>query len=447
MRPNDSDYWLDNEAETYMEELGLHVGQTVLDFGCNQGYYSIPAARAVGPNGSVYALDKDADVLKTVRRTVADAGLKQITIVNTYGNTKTPLADETVDVAFLHDVLHLIGWEEKAGKTFRRSTHQDRQRLLREIYRVMKQGATLSVFCPHLNTHTDVSSEYEVIDEITDTGFYLEQERYRQLLHDGRLEEGHLCHFRKTTRNGEEENPLLFQYTSPHFQELLKQDKHHYAEVTIVTTFAKPGMTAFELGGNRGVTAIALANTVGAAGRVYAFEPVPEYYEALLQNLKRNNIHNVRVHQLAVTDKETTVTYYKHGEGSGIVQADEVDTLVVGTTSVDHLMTTEAIDRVDFINMDCEGAELLALQGAKNTLQKYTPELFCEIHHDYLSDLNQSALDIAAWLEHQGYSVLPVHVEKLEEDVDLKGCTHIYAVKNRPLPDIKALWQNMTNRT
>ena len=105
MKQHDIDHWLDNEAEAYMTELGLRRGQTVLDFGCNQGYYSVPAAKAVGPNGNVYALDKDADVLNTVRGTATEAGLKQVTLVNTYGGTKTPLADETVDVVFLHEIF------------------------------------------------------------------------------------------------------------------------------------------------------------------------------------------------------------------------------------------------------------------------------------------------------------------------------------------------------
>ena len=46
-----------------LQQIGIRRGQTVLDFGCGCGTYTIPATRIVGEQGRVYALDKDEEAL------------------------------------------------------------------------------------------------------------------------------------------------------------------------------------------------------------------------------------------------------------------------------------------------------------------------------------------------------------------------------------------------
>ena len=427
------DRWLSEDADKCIAAIGVRPGQKVLDFGCGKGSYTIPAARAVGKQGKVYAMDKNAETLEALRRVASTQALPGIDTMNTYGEAKVPLENESVDVALLYDVLHLIGWEEDKGQTTRRSTATDRRPLLEEVHRVMKWDGLLSVFSPHLITHTDIASEHDLNREIERVGFRLEKEMYRELLHDGVLQQGHLYGFRKRQKSEAVLEPFV--YDSPLFQTQLKQDAHHYGEVTVLEAMAEPGMIGFELGANRGVTAIALAKRVGLVGQVHAFEPVPEYYAALMENLRLNEVGNVRAHQLAATDKEGTITYYKHGEGSGIVQAEDAEGIVVGTTSLDNFVTSEDLGQVDLINMDCEGAELLVLRGARDTLRREAPRLFCEIHHGYLSRLGQSVADIVEYLHSLGFEVKPVCVEALDKDVELESCTHILAAANGNLPD------------
>jgi FkbM family methyltransferase len=434
---SDPDRWLAEDADKCIAAIGVGPGQKVLDFGCGRGRYSIPAARVVGKRGKVYAIDKNTETLETLRHLASSQELPSIDTINIHGGVHIPLENESVDVAFLHDVLHLIGWEESAGRTIRRSTSKDRRLLLKEVRRVMKWDGLLSVFSPHLVTHTDITSEDDLKREIASVGFRLEKEMYRQVIHDDCLQQGHLYSFCR--RRASEPAQASFVYDSSAFQTELKQDAHHHGEVTMLKAMAEPGMIAFELGANRGVTTVALAKSVGSEGQVHAFEPVPEFYAALMENLRLNDVDNVRVHQLAATDKESTVTYYKHGEGSGIVQSEDAEDIVVGTTSLDSFMMAEDLRRVDLINMDCEGAELLVLQGARDTLQRNTPCIFCEIHHDYLSRLDQSVDDIVEYLHMLGFQVKPVSVESLDEDVEFGSCTHILAATNGNLPDTESL--------
>jgi FkbM family methyltransferase len=434
---NDLDVWLKEHAADCLAMIGVARGQKVLDFGCGHGSYAIPAARLVGRTGRVYAMDKDAEALESLRCVACSQKLTRITTINTQGQVHVPLEEESVDVVLLHDVLHLIGWEESRGKTTRRSTATNRRVLLEEVYRVTKWDGLLSVFSPHLVTHTDITSQDELNREIESVGFHLEKELYHQLIHDGHLERGHLYAFRKRERS--QTGPECFVYESASFRTGLEQDAHHHGEVTILEVMAEPGMVVLELGANRGVTTVALAKRVGPEGRVHAFEPVPDYYEALIENLRLNEVDNVTAHQLAVTDKESETSYYKHGEGSGIVQADNAEEIQVGTTSLDNFTAEHALERVDLINMDCEGAELLVLRGARKTLQHSALRIFCEIHHDYLSRLGQSVHDVVAFLHASGFQVTAVAVEALHGDVELERCTHICAARNGNLPDIKRI--------
>jgi len=55
--------WLQKHAEIFLAEIGIRKGQIVLDFGCNEGNYTIPAARIIGEKGKVYAIDKEGKSL------------------------------------------------------------------------------------------------------------------------------------------------------------------------------------------------------------------------------------------------------------------------------------------------------------------------------------------------------------------------------------------------
>ncbi|MBW2109382.1 MAG: FkbM family methyltransferase [Deltaproteobacteria bacterium] len=424
-------------ADDCLATIGVSPGQKVLDFGCANGNYAIPAAKIVGEQGGVYAMHNSAEALDTLRRRASAQGLTQIQTINIHGEVQVPLESESVDVVLLE---HVGSWAGEKGN-HRQTTANDETRIRRllfqEMYRIMQWDGVLYVFSPHPATDMDGSSEDDLKCEIESFGFRLEKEMYRQLIHDNCVRQGHLYGFCKRHTTSLVLDRFL--YDSLSFQIELEKDAHHHGEVIMLEAMAEPAMVVLELGANKGVTAIALARSVGPQGQVHAFEPVPEYYAALVGNLSLNEVDNVRVHQLAVIDKESEISFYKHGEGSGIVQADGAENIIVGTTSLDNFVEKQTLERVDLINMDCEGAELLALRGGKKTLQQNTPRIFCEIHHDYLSRLGQSVHDIVEYLHMLDFQVMPVSVEALDKDVKLEYCTHICAVTNGNLPDIKRL--------
>jgi len=102
----DARKWLQKKVETFLRRTGLTQGQTVLDFGCNEGNYTIPAARIVGERGKVYALDKNKDSLKKLMRKVEKKRLRNIKPLHVQEDQKLPLRSCCVDAVLLYDTLH-----------------------------------------------------------------------------------------------------------------------------------------------------------------------------------------------------------------------------------------------------------------------------------------------------------------------------------------------------
>jgi len=197
--------WQENEGKRLLERVGVAEGKVVLDFGCREGNYAKIAARIVGPTGMVYAMDKDRRILDELIRNARENGLANLARVDTSGSVPLPLRDASVDVVLLYDVLHLIGWSSGSGKTIRRSTASDRRAVLKELFRISGPDGVISIYCPHLATHTDVDSEQDVAEEFEGEGFALRDGFYETLLHDSNLVRGHIMNF--VNRAGEARRP------------------------------------------------------------------------------------------------------------------------------------------------------------------------------------------------------------------------------------------------
>ena len=87
--------------------MKLRPGQKVADIGAGTGLFEVPLARAVGPNGRVYAEDIDAGFFPTIRKRAEDAHVTNVeTVLGEFTDPKLPARD--LDAALLHDVIHHI---------------------------------------------------------------------------------------------------------------------------------------------------------------------------------------------------------------------------------------------------------------------------------------------------------------------------------------------------
>jgi ubiquinone/menaquinone biosynthesis C-methylase UbiE len=89
-----------------VETLAITPGMKVADLGSGSGLVSRPIARAVGPDGVVYAIDIDPGLLKIVEQKAGEAGIRNIRTV--LAATDDPKIPEPVDLVLICDTLHHI---------------------------------------------------------------------------------------------------------------------------------------------------------------------------------------------------------------------------------------------------------------------------------------------------------------------------------------------------
>lgn len=150
----------------------------------------------------------------------------------------------------------------------------------------------------------------------------------------------------------------------------------------------------FDIGSNIGTYATWIAKALmNFNGKVYCFEPQREVFQMLCGNMAVNNIFNVYAHQVGLGREEKfidmpVVDYCANGSSFGAFSLDGVDrkryntipnsTQRVKITTLDKFVEEWNIEKIDFIKIDAEGLDIDVLEGGKNTIQKFKPDLFVE---------------------------------------------------------------------
>ncbi|GAJ24680.1 unnamed protein product, partial [marine sediment metagenome] len=121
-----------------LSEVGIGEGQSILDFGCASGTYTIPAAKLVGRNGRIYALDVSQGALEKLSRKAEKEGLDNIVTLLSSGNVDIPIENETLNHVLLIDVLQEIS---------------DKDTLLEEVHRILKPDGLMTAYPMHIDSN------------------------------------------------------------------------------------------------------------------------------------------------------------------------------------------------------------------------------------------------------------------------------------------------------
>ncbi|MDR3776437.1 MAG: class I SAM-dependent methyltransferase [Terracidiphilus sp.] len=145
-----------------LDVLALYSGETIADVGAGTGYFSLPMAHSVGPQGKVYAVDGQDEMLALLRRKLDEAGVCNVELICAEADN-TELPASSCDLFFVANVWHEL---------------DDRAAVLQESRRVLKPGGRIAIldWCtdvepepgPPLAHRLDVS---KVADELRSIGF------------------------------------------------------------------------------------------------------------------------------------------------------------------------------------------------------------------------------------------------------------------------------------
>jgi FkbM family methyltransferase len=145
------------------------------------------------------------------------------------------------------------------------------------------------------------------------------------------------------------------------------------------------GDTVLDVGGCWGDTALYFANKSGSNGKVYSFEFIPDNIKLFEINtsLNPNVSSQIELVPNPVSNTSGELIYFKdNGPGSSVsFEPFEGQTGTASTISIDDFVKSKKDIKIDFIKMDIEGAEPIALEGAIETIRKFRPKLAIAIYH------------------------------------------------------------------
>jgi FkbM family methyltransferase len=178
------------------------------------------------------------------------------------------------------------------------------------------------------------------------------------------------------------------------YQEVKRAGSFHEFNLEYLQYLVAPDDICLDLGANIGMITLALSALV-PNGHVYAFEGSPETTQALKETLRANKITNAsaentvvgrtaeRVKFFDIPDMRSSGHYVPESntrEIAPISQGGDSQIVVSETKSVDQIVRELGLQRLDFMKIDVEGAELDVLSGAAETFRKFSPLVVMEFN-------------------------------------------------------------------
>lgn len=167
-----------------------------------------------------------------------------------------------------------------------------------------------------------------------------------------------------------------------------------------------------DIGANAGLFDLALLDRRPAA-RIIACEPLPANFEYLQQNLPSDGQGGHRLYQAAVVGQKTSEEIPIHfNPGRSVSPVASIEpgfsseneaTLQVPAVTLEEILQGNAVDAVDLLKLDCEGAEYAILYHLPRATLQTIKTIVAELHP--LDGPKTSPTELIDYLELNGYSV------------------------------------------
>ena len=171
-------------------------------------------------------------------------------------------------------------------------------------------------------------------------------------------------------------------YTVPTTLNLVASNRLYEYHSGDTTISVRPGDVVIDAGVGWGDTTMVLAKRcLPNGGRLFAFDILDDAFSALDQQLKVNpHVTNLVKVKKALFETDDNVMFTSDpSPGARIVK--HRTNHEVQTITLDKFVSLEGLDRVDFIKMDIEGAELFALRGSVSTIERFKPRMAISAYH------------------------------------------------------------------
>ncbi len=183
-------------------------------------------------------------------------------------------------------------------------------------------------------------------------------------------------------------------------------DRYELNELDFVRATVRPGDAVVDLGAHIGAYTLRLARLVGPSGRVTALEAGGAHVECLRRSVAANHLETWTDVLHAAASDVNGRAWLRHpspessSAHSWLGERTEEDGEQVATVRLDDVIEGP----VQFVKVDIEGAEGLALRGASGTIERSRPTLLVELHPHLLPVVSgETPASLIAWIAALGY--------------------------------------------
>lgn len=175
----------------------------------------------------------------------------------------------------------------------------------------------------------------------------------------------------------------------------------------------KTGQTVIDCGPGEGDFTLYAAKAVGGSGKVIAFEPDPIIFDELKSNIELNELNNVILVKKGLWSENTVLKFMtaRNITRSFVFNDEGGKVIEVPVVTLDSELNKLGIDKVDFIKMDAEGAELEAVNGASQFLTRNKVDLAIASYH--ILNGEKTCFKLEKILSEMGYKTETAYPEHL----------------------------------
>ena len=171
-----------------------------------------------------------------------------------------------------------------------------------------------------------------------------------------------------------------------------------------------------DAGANQGFVSMYFSSLLNDKGSVYSFEPDNQNIDIIKENIALNPSYSapIKIVDLLLWNKDEMVKFYEAGSvGFSAHYIPDSDKIVLKRAiTIDQWVNENNISKIDFIKMDIEGAEIEAIEGAQETIQKFKPNFAIASYH--IIDGEPTYIKLEEQFNQIGYPYKTIHFNHKE---------------------------------
>jgi FkbM family methyltransferase len=181
-------------------------------------------------------------------------------------------------------------------------------------------------------------------------------------------------------------------------------------EIQFLKDTLKEGDYFLDIGANIGLFSLYAAEKVGPSGKVIAFEPAPDTFQKLSENVQINNFANVELHNLGVSDQVAKIPFFVSQNGydawnsfGNLTNKSQTIATEVDVKPLDNLLSTIDVAKIKLVKIDVEGWEKFVLLGGEQFFRAQNPLVMMEFTESTCFEVGYMVQELYDIMETYGY--------------------------------------------